>query len=171
MADFVGLGRIAARPISKSVPVKLVQVLGKLRLPQRQLLRTAWFADHSRQERYRGRQVQLGQRQPLGIEVVERERRIGVNHDGGFAQRLGETLVGQTLLDEERMREMIRRLEQQVLDKGRLASSGHAEEHRVLRRTSGGGTHPDQVAVTAVVERLGIGESPGKGRRKREHIR
>ena len=127
------LGRVASRPIGKRVPVELVQVLRELRLPQREFLRVVRLPHHAREERDGGGEVQLGEGQPLGVEVVERQRGVRMDHDGGFAHRLGETLVGKALLDQQGVAEMIRCLKKQVLDAGRFAGPGHADQHRVLR--------------------------------------
>ena len=169
-AHVLRLGRVTPRPIGKRVPVELVQVLRELRLPQREFLRVVGLTHHPREERHGGGEVQLGERQALGVEVVEGERRVRVDHNGRFAHRFGEALVGKTLLDQQRVAEMICRLKQQILDEGGLAGSGHADQHRVLRRPAYSRAHADQVAVAPVVESLGVIQSADERRGKGQQV-
>ena len=153
------------------IAIELVQVLGKLRLPERQPLTRFGFADHARQQRDRRCEMKLGERKPARVEIVEGERGVRVDDDGALAHPFGEPLIGKSFLDDEGVVERCGGLQKQIVHRLGLAGAGHAEDHGVLRRAAGLGADADEIAVAAVIDRLRGGKGADKRRGEGEQVR
>ena len=145
-------------------------------MAQRLPVRVGRLADHPANQRRAGGQVQRGKRQPLGVEIVEGQRAVGLEDDRLCARVHGLRVdaVGKPLLDEHRVMVIRLGLGQQVAHVDRLAGTRHAEHHRVLRTTVARFTRErldaDDVLLIAVVDRLRRGEVPGERAGKRQQV-
>ena len=164
-------------PVLINVVVELVQKSRDLCLAQQLPLLVAGSAGHARNQR-RGRcEVQRGKWQPRGIEIIERQGTVRLQHDRLSARfhRFGINPVGQSLLDDHRVVVIPFSLGQQVAHRHRLAGAAHSKKHRVLRRFLARGSRKgfdsDEVCVRAVVDRLGAGQVPGECGVHGKHVR
>ena len=93
-----------------------------------------------------------------------------MNQDRPAAQALGELLVGESFLDDDGVVVTGLGLGQEIVHGKRLACAGHADEDGVLRRAADEGADPGQIAVGAVIDRLGLGQMSREGGGEREEV-